>query len=1478
MVGMSLLDTLATDEDDEWLAADILPDEHLAATIEVIAKDDAEMAMLLGDEAQADAVPTDPVLAEVPVAPAAVPGPKRARKRRGPPVDVAEDGSRVPMTKSEKCSLAAKRRWEKRALPAARGPAQVLGAQHVVHIPFEQLQVAVYAGTEAQQIQVVSAFEAPLRSPKNNKAREVFKENKHVASSVAISKHLGIHRDTVKAKMRHMAAVIAFGAKHRWWKVVMTVYCFFRDLAADFAPILHVQKQRFDEVMLTLRVNELPADWPAALLSNKKDVVRAKLMQINTAHACLFRAQGCHFSLEASLPTVIKPIESTHAELIKATCVDQSGEIPWVATAFQQRRRISVSDNHPSNALSDYSIWCDNPVQTLLRWICFLHVAHKVAELQWQCFRSELKGIMSSTIQCHNPGAFRAWKMGAKTWVQHTYKYREEASRPHDPAADAYRRETYKTFGFSQSRSAGPKSRVRQMKLHQRRRKFNGDFRVLDETTHYCSGPSCCRTPDEALRVMLEIIENETAPPLWALNRWLGSDASCDWHGYWINAHGIYVAAVLIGWLGIKSMSEVLRLMQEIFHGISAQDEPAPAYEETTKDMDDFTRQTTHRSNVKLWLLTHPVGRLWCHRRVIYVQQDHQKRWLRTSGPLWEQQQLDRLRRDKRRKYRPLLAYEFEIVDETLRQYGALLVQSDEWAFLPEMFQVNSLAMACFRTISKSSCAQFQLEKVRSRTYPAKGFAPLSDDPIAAVAGAESMLHDYWQQPCVMDPSSFDHCERYDTVAKLCGPESIAILTVLAIHSELENAGTEASNAYLRRRVVMCLQQTKPELTDVVADWVGKWSRENRRSIMGESETEDDGSSDDRVVRKPGGQARGFLSGDKDRFKDAKGRVCFTKAAAAYREEREQRPDSDALKAAAERGRLATLAGRVQAGKRKTDGDKSNFGTRRPRVERRVEQAAEQRALLQEFDARLAAADAVIHDGDLPLALVKKDEYQVVQECVLANSAGGLREEMEVLDKLYHAIAKRDTAMERETVRGMRAFVNQEPTIANVDLSGLVLPELGRLRLLRNSIPTLSWNDPMDEYSQRLVCDLMRNNHAVKDLLVDQFERRCRLSQLVNVDPLGEVGAGFRPTYCWKFGSGRCLCKGTGIVLDLWRQKSNNMVLILAPTATEQRRLLLESWVFARYGDSFFHIGLAYLNPVRCTYLRVNWVRDLDGGKCLLECRLADNDLPDTLTDVEVGESLDLQNPITLSLYKLTSTEQPHVPFSIGLRLVVEPLDKFLFMITNSVTFWKGSANELSDEFTRRQARAAREAERQRKATAKAAGAAPAPAAAPAAERSRRQRRVQRPVGAGLDAAMLALGGALPAPAGAVVEADVLFAIGDAVPAPGDALDVDGAAPDAPGGAGFAAAWRQGAADVAGRHGGIPAPPGGTLHLYINSVLLRSPSNLLRWRDFKYKIILVKPRGGTPRLQVKDGKESMLIFILARAHWCFRFSGRAICG
>ncbi len=1364
---MSLLDTLPDDlADGGELAFD---DNGLLQSLADV-EGDPELSVLLSDlpdESQEDQPGERRAEAVAPSG--ATAQPKAKRRRRAVPKRDPEAG---PLTRQEICRNAAMARWAK-TKPAPQVSATAAGpsapsASSAAAQPSGQLQIVLHASaTECGQA-LVSSFGKALRPhDKGEQETNLRKAMTHTCSYTSIGKQFKLDRKTVQRKFRLQAATAYFASYYRCWTVAKTVYAYFQKTAPDFQALNHLLIQRFDEMQIVLRLSEVPADVPLwQSLSKQRERVTAKLLQVYTEHDLLMKAHGRHFCLELVMPTLLKPIESTHAECVSDVCQAQERGDEWTKGAFQERSRMTIADSHSSNGLSDFWIFMQDWRRALLRWLCWVHANHKVCEFTWMTFPAELRGLMSSTLLFRQGGQFAKWKRGAKRWIRAKARRRLVADEgPLDEESQAYRESLFKSFVHADDqRLSGPKARARQKRLFRKKRIYTGRLAKVDEIDHLCDGASCCADEETTLQAMEDDIEQEVAPEVWAQSRWLGSEEALNFYGFWLGCHGIFAAGFLIGIMGIEDLNLVLVLVIAIVHGEGESvSERPPEYSECTKEMTQFERQTTHINNTDKWLQSKPIARLNVLKPIHSTQQQHTKELLKMSGESFEMKQLELVRKGKGRQYRPVIAFDGTITKATLRRYGRMLVSEEPWQTLPVHFYVHSIAMAGYRAVSKAICSLAELELFRGRSYPPKYFSSLRDEPEMSLHFAQEILFDYEKQPCIIDFHTWHFAGKYRSPIAFCSPDHRAYQVVCARKSELDNAVTEAKNATIRRRVKMHVQQTSPEMLDVQSDWVLSNCTQQETSIFGDGdETSESETEDAPRAGGGGGRYHAWISMHKEELKDSKGKLDMMKCGNEYRATLAEHPESEDLKEAECRGRLGTIATRMRFEAGETNYNVSVFGTIRPRVAGAQEKKAQDMELLQDLDQRILQSNAVVTESGMQLAVVNQDPLRAVSDLVVARAGWGIQEQVATLDRLCRAVAARESETKRRVIEQLREFVEKSGSIGPVSFAEIPLPELGSLKVVNDIVPVVRYHDASLDFAAKKVEQITAEKGAEAALLLDQFERRSRMTKFGECATIPTVPDMYRPTYCFKYGAGTCLCSGGGIIVDFFRRKTSALTFIQCPAGSEARRLLAEGWLFLRLGqEDWVHCGLVYFNPRRITYLRVHLLEERPDASAVLQARLDDQELPQVLHETDLAKQLPLASPISMTVYKLMAWESAHVPFALGALLEVQPLDKWLSMACNHLNYWAGSEVELQEERVRRAQKAEKEKARRAAAAAKAA-ARPKPAAPPSAPQPKRQDRPrQAPPNAGLEA--------LP-----IADAAPGAAAGASVVAPGVRLDVEG--------------------------------------------------------------------------------------------------------
>ncbi len=253
-LGMSLDDTLPGPEDLIEALGFVDHDDSLLSTVGDL-DIDAEMAMLLSNAPSTDAANG----AEAQAAPRAAEkaAPKAEPKRRRRKASATPDPTAPKRTRAEICRDAAQARWAahreaSQAIPAvSAAPAPSLATGANSPVPAAQLQIVLVGSAEQSCHEIVQALAKPLSAKaKGTEEKTIVNSAKHQASFTAIGKQLGVDRKTVQNKMRLVASTIFFASSHRMWTSVQSACHHFEQTSSDFAGLLHLVKQRFDEMQI----------------------------------------------------------------------------------------------------------------------------------------------------------------------------------------------------------------------------------------------------------------------------------------------------------------------------------------------------------------------------------------------------------------------------------------------------------------------------------------------------------------------------------------------------------------------------------------------------------------------------------------------------------------------------------------------------------------------------------------------------------------------------------------------------------------------------------------------------------------------------------------------------------------------------------------------------------------------------------------------------------------------------------------------------------------------------------------------------------------------------------------------------------------------------------------------------------------------------------------------------------------------------
>ena len=781
---------------------------------------------------------------------------------------------------------------------------------------------------------------------------------------------------------------------------------------------------------------------------------------------------------------------------------------------------------------------------------------------------------------------------------------------------------------------------------------------------------------------------------------------------------------------------------------------------------------------------------------------NHQKELLKTSGLPFEREQLRREAEGQPRRLKPLIALQMEISGPSLKRYGTLMVDAVQWDHLPPECKIHSLAMSGFRCAAKSAASLYRAEVVKNRTYPFLSFGPAAATQAVAHDYAQTIVRDRENQPCIMDPWSFEISGEMPTVALQMSPVPRAKLNLIGKHSDLENSQTEADNAQDRRNIKQRLQQPQPHLTDVCAQHVARFSRAARATEFGD-ETDDSSSSSEEAVHRGGGTYRAYISAHKDELKGADGKVDFKMAKASW-DSRDM--DTQEHKEIVETGKAATAAGRLKAGASSAMVDvSSNFGRVKNEHTRSADRSEKRNTLLQFIDEAVGSANSVVRDHDLQLEVVHRNPMSMVLSHVAKAAGGGLDAQLQEMDRVCRAVAWRMNSRKREAKQKVKEFIEQSSSSSLNLLSSTILSlpllQFSSLKRVATPVPRFQFVDRLHSYAEALLESLLESRKpsavAAKQAFADGFHKFVKMKPTDSVPDLPPVSASFRPTYCHKYGAGRCICSGIGIAHDCFRRALCGMLFLMCPPCTKSRRWMLDGWLCARISHNYYHVSDVMLNPAKVTLIKLNFLEDFPDGSVLLEMVLDDHGEPPAYMDVELGRLI-AEQPASIALFKLRALDSPHFPFTLAGRLSFDPLNHFCDMVTNDFSFWAGAEPELRKEADRRRKKAVAAAKKR-------AGQARGGGAGAARERPV-ARAWQRPPGAGLliqleDAPAPLAGDAGRGPVQLHVLADLDDDDGHGAELhiADDALQVD----ECPGGDGFVGDWNlQVAIDEAGEDEG----------------------------------------------------------------------------
>ena len=600
----------------------------------------------------------------------------------------------APMSREERARRAAQARWRKRSeaeessrevAPADSLPAGVLAL--VPHVPPEACEpgtMVSFSKSFPTDLEALAAMK-PVEPKRPNYQVEslLIMHSTQVLSMKAMAEVMRKDEKTVATKSRLLAAVVVLSRRYRMFKTFEDANQKQKDSRQRTVPLMCVQREQYDGVSFKLRVGEgASSDSDQEHQGEKRDVtkdkaaVAAKLLQVTTGFACLWRCGGKCQSIISKGPTTLRPIEADSAPCLVDGLTKECNQPPWMREEFINNVRLVIADDAGQNGMADAYIAYIRQWQALLKFICSVHKEHRVADIQFQSFHNDSRGLLHSTLMNQYSGVWRKIRKCMRLIFKQ--KLKRVVGGSASAEAKRFREAVLSQFGNPPGAKVTKRAAREQELWLAILRLLDGDWENWEEIMHYCSGPECCKNRRMTLRQIWQFILKKLArPENWGEDRWLGSEVSVKFHGLWLFCHGLYHQAVMMAFEAKPSVSlEDMPSLVDREESDGDDHEPAaaiPLQDEAPADADlqivefvlqdvspestSFVRQTTYRENTISWLKTDPRPRLWCMEAVHGIQQWSQKERLKSTGARYEEREYKRRIKGEKPKYRICEAY-----------------------------------------------------------------------------------------------------------------------------------------------------------------------------------------------------------------------------------------------------------------------------------------------------------------------------------------------------------------------------------------------------------------------------------------------------------------------------------------------------------------------------------------------------------------------------------------------------------------------------------------------------------------------------------------------------------------------------------------------------------------------------------------------------------------------------------------------------
>ena len=1182
--------------------------------------------------------------------------------------------------------------------------------------------VSLFTDVESQSTIVGWNLTRRTLAPHHTEAR-LLRDVLKIQSKQVLAEKLGIGVRTVTRHLRVLGCCLLLIRKHVSERNFLAVDTWLRSLGTC-DRVMFALKYKYDEMSMRVRLETAANDEEAL----------AKMVQVQCTWIGLWKVLGRYVKFRAFMPTSLKAIESCSVNCMR-TVLDGHVQMPTLARSFATQVRLPTADQHVSNVGVDYSYCRDYPSEAMQKFHCFAHVEKKVADIAFDVYPNERKGLLHLCLAANYAGMMLKIKRGLKQRIRRGFKW-HEGTCP-DMKENEFRELLYRHV-YNVGGGCGVYNVAKEAMFNSRSRLLNGRFGLRGCVEHWCKDRCCCEGPEDTLRKLEALVDKELGPKTWTTHRWTGVEDCEGWVLFWSGAHNL-LPEVLSEVFADKDAKkdaanagepaddaadgdEVMALEDDYNRSdarghLPEQDlgMPDPVADET-----HHQRQATYRANALLWIRSGPVGRLWTVSTVLHIQQNSQRLLIKHSSASTKRREMTKQMAGGGATYKVVLAAEGLFWKDAMLDYTKLMRTEEAWNGLPTSYLSHELAVHSFRCLSGCVCIKTETQVTMFLTYPFMPYLLLSRIPGAKERAAGRVAHDFRDCPCSMDVFWFLHARTFPSPEALMSEDSLAVIETLADEIEFDCIGVETSNANIHRSIKKAVHSRVAHLLDISASWVLRNDRKFHTDLMGDATYTADAQADKFdgeeagavQTRGGGGLCRAFVSHMSERAECRKdGAPDFSVIMKKYAEEcaKESSPILDELKQAAQD---ATMARRQQHATGALDKNAkermSAFGVVHAKEARRVQrEACLQRVCALIPDASVSEVDADVSSAS-PAQLALGSGGMASTLAVYGFKT--LDDQLSVLRSVSRRKASQRRILEQRAEDDLRAKLADGTDICGMGSS--TLKEGGNTRAIKGALVThLNIHDDIVDVVQKKVAAMakFREKGGIFQRCQDLWTHEHRLLTDAEAVQVGTIPAACKPTHCFLHGRGMCICRGRGYIASLAANNLGREVGRRAPNKSKLRGLIRCCYVCFRIADRWYHVGYHKFNPRRATLLQVIPRPERVWDHVVVDPIYVEKDgvvMPKVLTVHQALCELDLEHPLEVSLHRLVAFNRELPAWRPDRLLTIAPLHLSVD-VPESIPFWKGRAAEVADEELRKKRKLEAEARRRARQPPPSGGAVP---------------------------------------------------------------------------------------------------------------------------------------------------------------------------